>query len=91
MVLPCGLPDKPAGTSPTYSESVSTRQSVNPFKEVAPPPPAACKVITPVPELNVSTSPSDAPDCKPGILNAVIFASPKVISLETVAELGSVS
>ena len=88
-VFPCGLPLKPGGTSPTYKLFVSTKQSVRPFNEVAPPPPAAANVILPVPELNVNTSPFDAPDCKPGILNAVMFASPRVISLLTLAELAS--
>ena len=90
-VFLCGLPDNPAGTSATYTESVSTKQSERPFKLEAPPPPPDCKVIRPVPELNVKTSPSEAPDCNPGILNAVIFASPKVISFETPPALAATS
>ena len=90
IVLPCGFPLKPAGTVPTYKLFVSTKQSVRPFKlDAPPPPPPACKVIKPVPEANVRTSPSEAPDCKPGILKAVTLALPKVISFVAVAELGS--
>ena len=62
-VLPCGLPLKPLGTSPTYKESVSTKQSERPFKSDAPPPPppAACNSHLPALELKVNTSPSLAP------------------------------
>lgn len=36
---------------------------------------------------NVKTSPLEAPDCNPGILNEVILVSPKVISLFTLIPL----
>ena len=61
------------------------------IKKGYPPPPAACKVIKPVPEENVSTSPSLAPDRSPGIRSAVIFASPSVISFDAPTAEGSAS
>ena len=77
-----------------YAESycvgvVSKVTSLKPFNDVAPPPPPACKVMLPVPEENVNTSPSDAPDCNPGILSEFTLVSPKVISLLTLLLEGS--
>jgi len=86
-------PDNPAGIliKKALSFVKSMLTSLNPFKSVAPPPPAACKVILPVEELYVKTSPFDALLCKPGILNDVTAVFPKVISFVAVAELASAS
>ena len=60
VVFPCGLPTNPAGTVPTYRDSVSTKASVRLFKLVA-----AVWGIQLVPvavELSTCPAPPAAPD-----------------------------
>ena len=44
--LSAGLPDKPDGILIKYADVPSIKTSLNPFKLEAPPPPAACGVIS---------------------------------------------